>query len=245
MRFLSVAEMELRAGARQKATYRIRWITPLVFCGLLAWLIWAFNGFRAPQIFRAYSILIFLYCLILGTARTADCLSSEKREGTLGLLFLTNLNAPEIIGGKWCSNALGAAYGLFAIFPLLALQMLIGGLTLAQFWSTILALADTVFFAVAAGFLASSFCLRQFTAIATATGLALFFSLGLMGLATATRALFGTKWWIDAFSVFSPLYTLISAQQIGKNNFWWSIVAVNGLSWIWLALATWRVNWGW
>ena len=136
--------MELRAGARQKATYRIRWITPLVFCGLLAWLIWAFNGFRAPQIFRAYSILIFLYCLILGTARTADCLSSEKREGTLGLLFLTNLNAPEIIGGKWCSNALGAAYGLFAIFPLLALQMLIGGVTLAQFWRTFLAMADAL-----------------------------------------------------------------------------------------------------
>src|SRR5262249_20297439 len=38
---------------------------------------------------------------------------------------------------------------------------------------------------------------------------------------------------------------LVSAQQIGKNNFWWSILAVNGLSWIWLALATWRVNWGW
>src|SRR5690242_18294956 len=115
MRFLSVAERELRAGARQKATHRIRWITAAVFLGLLAWLMWVFDGFRAPQVFQIFATLTFFYCLIIGTARTADCLSSEKREGTMGLLFLTNLNALEIIGGKLCSSALAAAYGLFAI----------------------------------------------------------------------------------------------------------------------------------
>src|SRR2546426_2190770 len=163
MRFLSVTERELRAGARQKTTHRLRWVTAAVFFALLVWLIWAFNGFRAPKIFQMFSTLTFFYCLIIGTARTADCLSSEKREGTMGLLFLTNLNAPEIIGGKLCSSALAAAYGLFAIFPLLALQMLIGGITLGHFWRTVLALADAIFFAVAAGFLASSVCVRQFT----------------------------------------------------------------------------------
>jgi ABC-type Na+ efflux pump permease subunit len=251
MRFLSVAERELRAGARQKATYRTRWITAVVFCGLLAWLMWAFKSFRAPQIFHAFSILVFFYCLILGTARTADCLSSEKREGTLGLLFLTNLNGPEIIGGKLCSSALAATYGLLAIFPLLALQMLIGGITLDQFWRTVLALADTIFFAVAAGFLASSLCVRQFTAIALATGLALFFSAGLRGLASVTRALSSTSVstlcaeWLEAFS---PLYTLVSgheARVFGSNHYWWSVLAVTGVSWLWLALATWRVSWSW
>src|SRR6185436_17365787 len=126
--------------------------------------------------------------LIFSAAQTADCLSSEKREGTLGLLFLTNLNGFEIIGGKLCSSALTAAYGLFALFPLLALQMLIGGITLGHFWRTVLALVNAIFFSVAAGFLASSVCLRQFTAIASATGLALFFSLGLMGLAETANA---------------------------------------------------------
>src|SRR3954469_19909855 len=111
MRFLSVAERELRAGARQKATHRLRWITGAVFFALLAWLMWVFNGFRAPQIFSAFSAITLFYCLLIGTARTADCLSSEKREGTMGLLFLTNLNGSEIIGGKLCSSAVAAAYG--------------------------------------------------------------------------------------------------------------------------------------
>src|SRR6185436_15942852 len=97
------------------------------------------------------------YCLLVGTARTADCLGSEKREGTMGLLFLTNLNGFEIIGGKLCSSAVAAAYGLFAIFPLLALQMLIGGITLGHFWRTVLALISAIFFSVTAGFLASAF----------------------------------------------------------------------------------------
>src|SRR3989442_6504404 len=109
MRFLSVAERELRAGARQKGTHRMRWITAAAFLALLAWLMWAFSGFRAPQIFQWFSVITFFYCLIIGTARTADCLSSERREGTIGLLFLTNLNGAEIIGGEPCFNDGGAA----------------------------------------------------------------------------------------------------------------------------------------
>src|SRR5262245_55777665 len=136
MRFLSVAERELRAAARHKATHRLRWITAALFFVFLVWLMWAFDGFRARQIFAVFSSITFFYCLITGTARTADCLSSERREGTLGLLFLTNLNGPEIIGGKLCSSAISAAYGLFAIFPIVAGQMLIGGITLGTFWKT-------------------------------------------------------------------------------------------------------------
>ena len=45
MRFLSVAERELRAAARQKGTYRLRWITAVAFFGLLVWMTWVFDGF--------------------------------------------------------------------------------------------------------------------------------------------------------------------------------------------------------
>jgi len=76
MRFLSVAERELRAAARPKATYRTRWITAAIFFALLVWLLWVFNGFRnrraAPEVFEVFSILTFGYCLITGTAWTAD-----------------------------------------------------------------------------------------------------------------------------------------------------------------------------
>ena len=123
MRFLSVAARELRSTARQKGTYRVRWITAGIFLGLLVWLLWAFGGLTyqraVPGIFRAYSVLTLLYCLFMSTARTAYCISVERREGTLGLLFLTNLNSSEIILGKLCSSALASVYGLLAIFPML------------------------------------------------------------------------------------------------------------------------------
>ena len=175
MRFLSVADRELRSAARQKATYRTRWLTAALFFGLLVWLLWAFDGFTnrraAPQIFKVFSVLTFLYCLFLGTARTADCISVERREGTLGLLFLTNLNSAEIIAGKLCSTALASVYGLMAIFPMLALPLLMGGITFGHFARTVLGLLNGILFALAAGFLASVVCKRQFTAIALAMGL--------------------------------------------------------------------------
>ena len=248
MRFLSVAERELRAGARQKGIHRMRWITALTFFGLLAWLMWVFNSFRSAQVFQIYSTLTFFYCLTIGTVRTADCLSSEKREGTVGLLFLTNLNGMEIIGGKLCSNALAAAYGLFAIFPLLALQMSLGGVTLWHFWRTVLALANAILFSMAAGFLASSMCVRQFTAVALAAGLTIFISLGLMGLSAVANAFRSMKGWSTPLAVFSPFYTLVSAKsRFGplRSHYWWSVLAVAGLSCFFVALATWRVTRSW
>ena len=157
MRFLSVADRELRSAARRKATYRTRWVTASLFLGLLIWLMWVFGAFAnrgaVPQVFTVFSVLTFLYCLLLSTAKTADCISSERREGTLGLLFLTNLNSAEIIAGKFCSHALASVYGLMAIFPMLALPLLMGGITFGHFARTVLALLNAILFALAAGFL--------------------------------------------------------------------------------------------
>lgn len=251
MRFLSVAERELRAGARHPMTYRMRWVTAAAFIGLLAWLMWAFDGFRAPQIFGAFSTVAFFYCLLVGTARTADCLSAEKRDGTMGLLFLTNLNSLEVITGKLCSSALAAAYGLFAIFPLLALQMLIGGITLNHFFLTLLALGDCVIFSVATGFLASSICVKQFRAVATALGIVLFVTLGLIGIAAVISFIVkpkGITMIVRLLRDCSPLTAFLSvggAKWFGRNDFWWSVIAVNGVSLLFLTIATWRVGWTW
>ena len=68
--------------------------------------------------------MLFVYCLFVEAAGTADSISRERREGPLGLLFLTNLNSAEIVAGKVFSNGL-------------ALAVLIGGITLGQFWRAI------------------------------------------------------------------------------------------------------------
>jgi ABC-type transport system involved in multi-copper enzyme maturation permease subunit len=245
MRFLSVADRELRSAARQKATYRTRWMTAALFFGLLVWLLWAFDGFTnrraAPLIFKVLSVLTFLYCLFLGTARTADSISVERREGTLGLLFLTNLNSAEIIAGKLCSTALASVYGLLAIFPMLALPLLMGGITFGHFARTVVGLLNGILFALAAGFLASVVCKRQFTAIALALGLTVSFTGGLMLGAEAASSYGPTRPLANWLAAFSPLYTLIAAdgtRGFGPSRFWLSATTVAGVSLGCLGLTT-------
>jgi ABC-type Na+ efflux pump permease subunit len=252
MRFLSVADRELRAAARRKRTFVVRWITGLAFFVLLVWLFWAFDVFSnrrvAPAVFQVYAGVIFFYCLFVGTAQTADCLSSEKREGTLGLLFLTNLNSTDIIAGKLCSSALVTVYGLFAIFPMMALPLLLGGITFAHFWQTVLALLNGILFSVAAGFVASVLCVRQFTAIAVATGLALTVGVGLLGAAAIVDAVRGPRIWVEALASFCPFYSLISAdgsRVFGQNHYWLSLGLVACLSLGWLVLVTLRLARTW
>ncbi|HVM51335.1 MAG TPA: ABC transporter permease [Candidatus Acidoferrum sp.] len=245
MRFLSIADRELRSAARQKATYRARWLTAVVFLGLFFWLMWVFDGFTsrrvAPRIFSLYSFLIFLYCLFLATARTGDCLSVEKREGTLGLLFLTNLNSAEIITGKLCSTALASVYGLLAVFPMLALPMLMGGISFSLFGRIVLGLLNGILFALAAGFLASAVCKRQFNAIALAMGLMIGVGGGLLLGAAAAEAHARTRPLAPWLAGLSPLYCLIAAdgtRLFGRNHFWGSAGAVAGMSFSCLGLTT-------
>ncbi|HWQ90423.1 MAG TPA: ABC transporter permease, partial [Clostridia bacterium] len=237
MRFLSVADRELRSAARRKGTYHTRWITAAAFLGLLVWLLWAFNGFTnpraVPEVFAVISVLTFLYCLVLGTACTADCISSERREGTLGLLFLTNLNSAEIIAGKLCSTALASVYGLMAIFPVLALPLLMGGITFGHFARTVLGLLVGILFALATGFLVSVLCKRQFVAIALAMGLTLGWAGGLMLGAAGATNFTSTKPLANWLAPLSPLYTVLAADGaflFGQNQFWHSVAVVAGMS---------------
>jgi ABC-type transport system involved in cytochrome c biogenesis permease component len=245
MRFLTVTERELRSAARQKATYRVRWITAAVFFGLLVWLLWAFHGFTsrgtAPGVFRAFAFLTLLYCGLLGTTRTADCISAERRDGTLGLLFLTNLNSAEIVAGKLCSGALASAYGFFAVFPMLALPMLMGGIPFGVFARTVVVLLTSILFSLAAGFLSSVLCKRQFVAVALALGLTLGLGIGSMVAAVAAASFARTRWLADWIGPFSPIYAMAAAEGgrvFGLNHFWLSVVAIAGVSVCWLALTT-------
>src|SRR6478735_3846447 len=237
MRFLSVADRELRAAARRSATYYVRWITGVGFFVLLVWLLWVFDAFTnqrvVPDVLQVFAVMIFFYCLIIGTARTADCLSSEKREGTLGLLYLTNLNSAEIVAGKLCSNALATVYGLVAIFPIMAIPLLMGGVTGDYFWRMVLALLNAILFSLAAGFAASAVCVRQFPAVAVATGAALVLGAGMLGVAGIVDGYRGAKWIVELLAMCCPFYPLLIAdggKMFGSNHYWLSLLMMSGLS---------------
>src|SRR5690348_16316413 len=83
-------------------------------------------------LFAILSWLSLAATLSAGLFLTSDCLSEEKREGTLGLLFLTDLRGYDVVAGKLLGTSLRAAYALLAIFPILAITLLMGGVAGAQ-----------------------------------------------------------------------------------------------------------------
>jgi ABC-type Na+ efflux pump permease subunit len=216
-------------------------------------LCWVFDLFQqrsaGREVFQSFSVFTFVYCLFVGATSSADCLSREKREGTLGLLFLTNLNSAEIVAGKLCANALSAFYSLLAILPLLALPVLMGGITLGHFWRTVLALLNALFFALSAGFVASAIAVRQFPAIALGTGAALVMGMGTLGAAEVLRRSGFATSTADLVAAFSPLHTLFAADDSVRvfnwGRFWVSLAAVAGMAWACLALVAWRIGRTW
>jgi ABC-type transport system involved in multi-copper enzyme maturation permease subunit len=84
-------------------------------------------------LFYALDRALFFTILIIGPLMTADCIAEEKREGTLGLLFLTPLTARDIIISKVVIHGLRAFCLVLAMLPLMALPVVFGGVELGLF----------------------------------------------------------------------------------------------------------------
>lgn len=161
MILLPIVVRELRVAARRKSTYRQRlWSAAAAVLGG-AMLLLTLHFSRVPllpqtglAVFFGLAWVGFFHCLLL-SFNTADCVSEEKREGTLGLLFLTDLNGWDVAVGKLCANSIQSFYAVLGTFPVLAVVLILGGVSLRQFCTVALAVLNAFFFAHAAGLLAS------------------------------------------------------------------------------------------
>src|SRR5687768_1552612 len=96
MTVLPVVLREMSVLARRKSTYWSRTVTGLVCLLVMLWLLLvsrvqvSFSQMGA-SIFLFLSSLAFAFAVLAGLHSTSDSVSEEKREGTLGLLFLTDL----------------------------------------------------------------------------------------------------------------------------------------------------------
>ncbi|HEY6227841.1 MAG TPA: hypothetical protein VI282_12030 [Verrucomicrobiae bacterium] len=151
---------ELRAEARRANTYWLRAVAAGLLTALFAWSAWNLQGSAAmlgPLLFNAISQGLDLSILVIVAAITADSISSEKREGTLGLLFLTPLTARDIILGKIAIHSVRALGIFVAVLPIVALPFLLGGIPFASVTLFFCVLPCLVMIAVASGILASVF----------------------------------------------------------------------------------------
>src|SRR5690348_2487033 len=106
MTFLPIVQRELNVAARRPATRRVRfWTSGLAIIVTLFLLVMielssASNGVGA-SLFGLVRWYAFGLCLLSGVFLTADSISSERREGTLGLLFLSELKGYDVVVGKF------------------------------------------------------------------------------------------------------------------------------------------------
>lgn len=202
-------------------------------------------------IFYMLTGALTLYALTAGVRSTADCLSEEKREGTLGLLFLTDLRGYDVVAGKLLANSLAVFYALLAVLPILAIPLLMGGVAGAEFGRLALVLVNTLFFSLSAGMLASAWCKNARVAVATALGLILLVAGGGPALGLLE---FKLRNWIGSYEFIflwpSPVYSFFAGVDhfyksgVGKG-FYWSVGIVHGCGWGCLVLASWWVRRSW
>ena len=241
MNGLPIARRELRVASRQRGTFWLR-VAATLTALLIASGCLIINRVQAVGPAQMGSVLFYALTwmglvagLCAGLFFTSDCLSEEKREGTLGLLFLTELRGYDVTLGKLLATSLRGFYALLAVFPILALTLLMGGITGAQYWQSILALVNALFCSLAAGMLISA--LSRDSQKALAATLCLLLALAVAGpLTDAMLAKAQHRGFQPLWSLSSPAYTLILAGNWSSSPFWSALAVTHCLGWGMLAL---------
>jgi hypothetical protein len=240
MSFFPIVERELRVATRKRSTAWLR-----VVAALIALVIG--SGFLTLSVVTGMGMVQFgrglfgtLTWLALATALgaglffTADCLSGEKRDGTLGFLFLTDLRGLDVAGGKLFATSLRASYALVAIFPVLAVTLLMGGVTGGQIWRSSLAILNALFCSLVIGLLVSSVSRDSQRALAGTFVLILVVcALGPL-LDPVLVRLSGLR---PRLSYTSPAYAFWAATVWGRSAFWPALCVSHILAWLALGLS--------
>jgi len=177
MNVLPVIVRELRAESRSPFTYWLRVLGAGAVVMTAAYFVLTYH-FRADDgglLFTYLHSALQLAIWVLVPILTADCLSRERREGTLGLLFLTPLKALDIVVAKSLTHGLRAITLLLAVLPVIALPLLMGGVSWRQALASLFLNGCALCLALAAGLLASALSKSWTRSLIIAFGLALLF----------------------------------------------------------------------
>lgn len=246
MIFLPIVARELRTAGRRPATYWVRAGAALTLIVIGTWYFVMYSSLSAQQVAQGlFTILTgsaVLYCLLGGVWFTADCLSEEKREGTLGLLFLTDLKGYDVVLGKLAATSVNGLYAVLALVPILALPLLLGGVTPGEFGRMALVVVNTLFFSLALGICVSAMSRSMRKAAAMTLLLLIVFA----ALLPMFGAWYSSKvqspqagWrWAVASAGFSWAGAFENPYQARPYLFWWSVGVIHGLGWLWLLLAS-------
>ena len=233
MTFLPVVERELRMRARQRPTYWVR-----VIVGTLGLLLCVQQlefgeamrgaGQGGRLAFQSLIVLGFLICTF-GCLATADAISWERREKTLGLLFLTRLRGADIVLGKLVAGSLVILCALVAFLPVLMLPVLAGGVSAWEAFRIGLVLLNTTILSLMVGLLTSTWHSEWFKAARAA----LILMGALLLLPLLGQLLFSPT---PVLGTLRPWYGASLADDPGVA-FWISLAVVHLTTWVFFVSA--------
>ncbi len=252
---LPIAEREMRINARRLSTYRSRWaVAALAATSAICVLYAGLADLVAPSsagrgLFWALAAIGYLFAVFEGALLTADSLSVERREGTLGLLFLTPLSPTDIVCGKWFSSVNRSAYSLMAALPVPGLAIFVGGVTLKDLLFLMAATLNALLFCAALGVCVSSYERSGSRAYIKTLGLVCMSALLWPAVVLWLHAEFGGSFAAPLLTV-TPAGPMVSALDFGSGKlpapgFWTSLATTQLLCWSFLFLAGQAIDRGW
>ena len=155
---LAAIEREMRALSRAPLTYNLRVLGVLAFAAVLGTLWFSTGGHEGlgGYLFLQFHRILFFGIWILVPLMTADCISRERREGTLPLLFLTPMTQYEVVCAKGLVHGLRSLTLWLAVLPVFTICFLAGGVGWLEVVISAMANLSAICLALAAGVLASS-----------------------------------------------------------------------------------------
>ena len=212
-----VVERELRVAARKGSIYWSRTAAAIAGIVVISFVLMG-ELTRTPVLlgqttFRVLGGMTGVIVLMSVVQSAAEAFAREKREDTLGLLFLTPLRSADIALGKLASTSLGAFYQFLAVVPMLAIPILAGGVSAPDFVLLVIGLVNLIFVAATLGLWVSALCWDEKRAAswASSTMMALVLVPGVIAIGMANG---GSSREFEAIGIFSPAFTIVKAVQL-------------------------------
>src|SRR3954469_1532693 len=201
---------ELLAYSRQPWTYWLRLLSALGALTFLAILgTTGQHGLgRADglSLFAGLTAILFFIASLNGLRSTSDCIGSERRQGTLVLLFLADLKLSTILISKLVTNSLRNAWAFLGTLPVLGVCLLLGGVSGLVFMQGVLAILAAAWLSLMVGLEQS--CRNQSEHEAFSHGLRRLLMLNLLPLVSPASLV---------LSVF------VRSGLFGKGYFWMTL----------------------
>lgn len=238
---------ELLAQARAKSPRRMRVYLSLGICAWMG-LVWgAVTSFGSrplasgAAVFLPVAWMLWIFCLFEGVRHASDALSREKREGTIGLLFLTRLTGREVVVGKIVSGFLASFFPILGLAPVLSIIVFWGGVMPIELVRVSVALLVSLLSSLSLSLLVSAHSLQARRAFAISAGV--LFAWNLIA-SLWMRFPAGPDWPLPSpYSLFRLSFA--SGFMGHVSGFWFSLLGLLGLAFVMVTIAGVRLRQRW